>query len=118
LHGPHTSGSQYPSTPSGNRQPPPEELLVVPLLVDEEELLSSLSSGLVPLEVEDVDVEVEEEEELTPPPKFPELVEEDVELVELLVEEVEELLELDVHTSTPLSNPYEGPTSLVHLRPG
>jgi hypothetical protein len=72
----------------------------------------------VPLEVEDVDVELEEvEEELTPPPKFPELVEEDVELVEL-VEEVEELLELDVHTSTPLSNPYEGPTSLVHLRPG
>ncbi|MDD3552914.1 MAG: hypothetical protein PHC35_00120 [Deltaproteobacteria bacterium] len=67
----------------------------------------------MPLEVEDVEVELEEEE-LTPPPKFPELVEEDVELVE----EVEELLELDVHTSTPLSNPYEGPTSLVHLRPG
>jgi len=94
---------------------PPEPLPPVPLLVDDEELLSSRSSGFVPLEVEDVDVELEdEEEELTPPPKFPELVEEDVELVE----EVEELLELDVHTSTPLSNPYEGPTSLVHLRPG
>jgi hypothetical protein len=39
----------------------------VPLLVDEEELLSSRSSGLVPLEVEDVEVELEEEE-LTPPP--------------------------------------------------
>jgi hypothetical protein len=94
---------------------PTEALPPVPLLVDEEELLSSRSNRLVPLEVEDVDVELEEEEEeLTPPPKVPELVEEDVELVE----EVEELLELDVHTSTPLSNPYEGPTSLVHLRPG
>ena len=92
---------------------PTEALPPVPLLVDEEELLSSRSNRLVPLEVEDVEVELEEEE-LTPPTKFPELVEEDVELVE----EVEELLELDVHTSTPLSNLYEGPTSLIHLRPG
>jgi len=78
---------------------PPEPLPPVPLLVDDEELLTSRSNRLVPLEVEDVDVELEEE-------------------VEELEEEEEELLELDVHTSTPLSNPYEGPTSLVHLRPG
>jgi len=92
---------------------PPEPLPPVPLLVDDEELLTSRSNRLVPLEVEDVEVELEEEE-LTPPPKVPELVEEDVELLE----EVEELLELGSHTSTPLSNPYLGPTSLIHLRPG
>ncbi|MEZ0328543.1 MAG: hypothetical protein ABWK15_03115 [Dissulfuribacterales bacterium] len=71
----------------------------IPLLVEEVELLSNKLRKLVPLEVEEVDVELVEVEELTPPPKLPEL-----ELLEELVEELPDVV--GRHTSTPLSKPY------------